>query len=113
MVTIEVENRIWVTKNGRAFLGQGRIELLEAVQQHGSISRAALEMGMSYKKAWQLIKSMNVLSEKPLVIKEVGGKKGGGTILTKSGKEIITTFRQLEKRNKEFLVKESQNLKLP
>jgi molybdate transport system regulatory protein len=110
MKGIQVENRIWIVKNGKNFLGHGRIQLLEAIHATGSISKASTELGMSYKKAWQLIKSMNLLSEEPLVVKETGGKNGGGTILTRNGIDIIETFRSLEKRNKDFLKKEAKKL---
>ncbi len=110
MKELQVENRIWIVKNGKTFLGHGRIQLLEAIHATGSISKASSELGMSYKKAWQLLKSMNLLSNKPLVVKETGGKNGGGTILTKNGINIIETFRNLEKRNKDFLKKEAEKL---
>lgn len=112
MFNIEIENRIWITKNGKTFLGQGRIQLLEAIKKEGSISKASSKLGMSYKKAWQLVKSMNVLSEKPVVIKETGGKNGGGTKLTENGEGLIVAYRQLEKRNKDFLKKEGEKLNL-
>lgn len=112
MYNIEIENRIWITKNGKPFLGQGRIQLLEAIKQQGSISKASVELGMSYKKAWKLVKSMNTLSNKPLVLKETGGKNGGGSILTEYGEKLIIAFRQLEKRNKMFLKKEEEKLSL-
>jgi molybdate transport system regulatory protein len=110
MFNLEIENRIWITKNGKPFLGQGRVQLLEAIKSQGSISRASSELGMSYKKAWHLVKSMNAISNKPVVIKEAGGKNGGGSIITKNGEKLISTYRQLEKRNKVFLKKEEGKL---
>ncbi|MEQ8423943.1 MAG: LysR family transcriptional regulator, partial [Cyclobacteriaceae bacterium] len=60
------------------YLGPGRVQLMEGIRSHGSISRAAEEMGMSYRKAWQLVKDINEVSPKPLVEKRLGGKAGGG-----------------------------------
>lgn len=77
------------------FLGPGRIELLERIIETGSISQAAKQMGMSYKKAWDLINSMNQQTQKPIVITQTGGEKGGGTIVTDEGRQLIVAFRNL------------------
>ena len=101
-----IKSRIWIDKNDAPFLGSGRIELLETIHKKGSISKAASHLNMSYKKAWTLIKSMNTQANSPLVEKEIGGKNGGGSRLTPTGKSIIKTFRKLEKKNKKYLEKE-------
>jgi molybdate transport system regulatory protein len=108
-MSISIETRIWIEKDGRPFLGSGRIKLLEAIEQEGSISKAAILMKMSYKKAWQLVKSMNTLSDEPIVDKETGGKNGGGTKLTKKGKGLIQEFKKLESKSHSFLEKELSN----
>lgn len=77
------------------FLGPGRLELLEKIIETGSISQAAKLMGMSYKKAWDLVNSMNQHTNKPIVTTQTGGEKGGGTIVTEDGKQLITAFRKL------------------
>lgn len=107
-----IENRMWIKKSGKTYLGQGRIQLLEAIESTGSIAKASETLGMSYKKAWSLIKAMNSIAEKPLVIKETGGKHGGGTQITEQGKKLILEFRRLEKKTIDFLDKESRNLRL-
>ena len=66
--------------------------LLEQIGSHGSISKAAKAMKMSYKKAWELVKSMNSNSDDPLVVRTVGGTGGGGSILTNAGKSAIILF---------------------
>lgn len=106
---IKIENRIWIEKDGKAFLGSGRIKLLEAIDEKGSIAKAAVLLNMSYKKAWGLVKSMNMQANKPLVEKETGGKNGGGTKLTEKGKTLIKEFKKLELKSHSFLEKEFNN----
>ena len=77
------------------FMGPGRIELLEKIMETGSISQAAKLMKMSYKKAWDSIQSVNEQTAKPIVITQTGGEKGGGTIVTEEGKQLISAFKQL------------------
>lgn len=79
------------------FLGPGRVELLEKIIETGSISQAAKLMGMSYKKAWDLINSINQHTQKPIVTTQAGGEKGGGTIVTEEGKQLILAFKKLHK----------------
>jgi len=72
-------------------LGPGRVELLELLEQTGSISEAARKMRISYMKAWLLTKSM-----KPVVEISRGGARGGGVRLTEKGRRAIALFRQME-----------------
>lgn len=78
-------------KGDRPFLGPSRIELLEAIAEHGSIVKAAKAVGISYKTAWENIETMNNLADAPLVERLVGGKEGGGTRLTAQGQQTIVT----------------------
>ena len=87
MLRIESENE--------RFFGPGRLQLLENIEKTGSISKAAKEMGMSYKKAWEMIHSMNSQTLKPLVETHTGGEKGGGTIVTDEGKLLMAAFKKL------------------
>ncbi|MBK8565485.1 MAG: LysR family transcriptional regulator [Saprospiraceae bacterium] len=100
----------WIeTPTGR-FLGKGRVELLEKIIEHGSISKAAKEMGMTYKKAWDLISSMNSQSVKPLVLTQTGGGGGGGAVVTEEGKLAIALFTGLRQRLDAFLQEENRRL---
>lgn len=78
------------------FIGDTRIRLLEAVAKHGSITRAAKAVPMSYKAAWDAIDEMNNLAPVPLVLRSVGGRHGGGANLTPYGVRMIALFRTLE-----------------
>lgn len=89
--------RFWIKKENRNFLGKGKIELLENIKTTGSISKAAKNMKMSYKAAWDDIDSMNHLSENILVQSVSGGKGGGGTILTPDGERVLDVFKRLDK----------------
>jgi molybdate transport system regulatory protein len=107
-----IRGRIWVETDQGAFLGAGRIELLSKIYEFGSISKAAKAMKMSYRQAWELIDSMNKKSKAPLVIKQSGGKGGGGAEITKTGKKAIREFLDLNQSFKEFLQQRSIKFKL-
>ena len=107
----KVEVRVWIEENEGAFLGIGKIWLLENIRKTGSITNAAKEMKMAYRQAWQLVEEMNQRAESPLVEKLLGGKGGGGARLTEAGEKAITVFYEIEKRIKDFVLKETQNLK--
>lgn len=100
---MELEGRVWLKTDGKSFLGSGRVYLLELIGKTGSISKAAKEMGMSYKAAWDAVDAMNNLSDEPLVARSTGGKGGGGTTITPKGEETIKVFKALEKKYEMFL----------
>lgn len=101
---MEIEGRIWFKKEGKNLLGNGRVELLEKIDEFGSISKASKAMKMSYKAAWDMVDAMNNLSDEPLVEKVTGGKNGGGTQVTKVGKELINTFKKFKEFYKALLL---------
>jgi molybdate transport system regulatory protein len=76
--------------------GPGKADLLELIGETGSIGKAASRMKMSYMRAWTLVQTMNRCFKKPLVLASHGGEGGGGAVLTKTGKEILVLYRQLE-----------------
>ena len=87
-----------------------QIQLLIAIQDCGSISAAAKEVGISYKTAWDRIDSMNNLSEKPLVVRSAGGAQGGGTVLTELAQQIIEGFQALQDRHSAFVERLGDNV---
>ncbi len=87
--------RLWVESEGRPLLGPGRLELLEAVDRCHSISAAARQVGMSYRRAWLLIDGMNRAAGTELVTTRTGGQHGGGAFLTDRGRFTVTIFRAL------------------
>ncbi len=106
------QGRIWIENNGETFLGFGRVVLLERIREHGSISKAASSMEMSYRHAWDLIDSVNRQAGKPLVTTSRGGKGGGGAQLTKAGERAIKDFANLHQRLATFLEEETEKLSL-
>ncbi len=96
--------RIWFELDGQRILGKGRIELLERIEKSGSIRQAALQMEMSYKQAWDLIKDMNTRFSEPVLISKRGGKGGGNAQITEKGKELIAQFHALKLEFDAFLL---------
>lgn len=88
--------RAWLQREGRAVVGPGRRELLEGVAETGSISASARRVGMSYRHAWILIQDMNEAAGAPLVEAQVGGRHGGGALVTPLGQALIRLARQAE-----------------
>lgn len=80
-------------------IGPGKVELLEAIFEHGSISAAARAMGMSYRRAWLLVDTMNRCFRAPLVVTLAGGTKGGGASLSKEGKTVIAAYRSMQRKS--------------
>ena len=94
---MDIKGNFWIEKEGKSFLGRGRIELLKKIDKYGSISKAAKEMKMSYKAAWDAVDIINNLAKERVVEKISGGKGGGGTRLTEYGKKLIDMFENAQK----------------
>ncbi|MBM3607276.1 MAG: LysR family transcriptional regulator [Alphaproteobacteria bacterium] len=82
--------------DGGRQLGHGKIRLLELIQAHGSISSAAREMKMSYRRAWLLADEVNRMFNQPVFETQLGGKGGGNARLTEFGRELVTLYRNIE-----------------
>lgn len=93
-------------------MGPGRVQLMEGIIKHGSIAKAAKDMNMSYRKAWQLVKDMNAIAKKPLVEKQLGGKSGGGAFVTDAGKAIMRQYYAIQKQATLLFDKASDKLKV-
>jgi molybdate transport system regulatory protein len=93
-----VRFRMRVIQDDTVALGPGKVSLLEAVRDHGSISAAARSIGMSYRRAWLLMDELNRALESPATVSEHGGQSGGGSTLTPVGEEIIRLYRGIEAR---------------
>ncbi len=77
-------------------LGPGKVQLLQGIAQTGSIAAAGRRIGMSYKRAWQLVDSLNRDFAAPLVSASRGGAHGGGAALTPLGAEVLAMYRSLQ-----------------
>jgi molybdate transport system regulatory protein len=99
----KIKSRIWIEAENNVFLGEGRVHLLKAIHETGSLSKAAKSINISYKKAWGLLDSMNKSAKKPVTINTIGGKGGGGAELTEYGKALIMAFDDINKNCWAFL----------
>jgi molybdate transport system regulatory protein len=79
-------------------LGPGKIALLEAIRETGSISAAGRAHHMSYRRAWLLVEELNTMFAEPLVSARPGGVKGGGAALTAAGKRVVALYRAAERK---------------
>ena len=104
--------RIWIDGPEGTFIGYGRVVLLERIQEHGSITKAAKSMEMSYRRAWDLVDSMNRQSKKPFVELATGGKGGGGARVTEEGEKAIRLFWRFYDDLQAFLKREEIQLRL-
>ena len=99
----KIKSRLWIEADGKILLGEGRVKLLKAIEETGSLSKASKSIGMSYKKAWSLIDKVNSRAEQPVIATAVGGSKGGGTTLTDYGRSLIATYERINKNCWGFL----------
>ena len=88
--------RIRVLSGDQIALGPGKVALLEEIERSGSISKAARKLGLSYRRAWTLVNTMNKSFESYLVKGSAGGKKGGGACLTPLGAKMAKAYRAME-----------------
>lgn len=94
---MKVKVRVWVEDDeGNPILGDGRLALLKAIEQSGSLRSATEEMGMSYRHAWGQVKKIERTMGVKIMERQVGGKEGGGSCLTKETKEFIRKFEKIK-----------------
>ncbi|WP_198376884.1 winged helix-turn-helix domain-containing protein [Neoroseomonas rubea] len=77
-------------------IGPGKIALLEAIAREGSISAAGRALGMSYRRAWDLVDALNRIAGTPVVVASPGGARGGGASLTEAGRGLVADYRAIE-----------------
>ena len=99
----KIKSRIWIEADGNILLGKGRVSLLKAIEETGSLTKAARSLGMSYKKAWTLINAVNSRAQKPVIKTTIGGKGGGGATLTDYGKSLVSSFDSINDNCLKFL----------
>ena len=86
-----------VVVSGKVVFGPGKADVLEKIAETGSLAAAARSLGMSYMRAWRLVREMRQLYAKPLVEMRRGGKAKGGARLTAAGKRALKLYRQMER----------------
>jgi molybdate transport system regulatory protein len=104
--------RLRIVSGKNIAFGPGKADLLEAIAESGSITDAAADLGMSYMRAWTLIRTMNRSFREPLVVAVRGGTKGGGgACLTDTGRDVLALYRRMEEKSLAILRPEWQKLK--
>ena len=92
---LAVRSKVWVESAGARVFGMGLARLLENVSSAGNLQKAAKESGMSYRYAWDLIRSAEDRLGKKLLERHAGGADGGGSVLSTEGKQVLNMFEQL------------------
>jgi len=93
---MKLNYKLWLEEDDRLF-GDGPCQILELVDQFGSLRQAAAEINMSYSQAWKLIKKLEKRLGFKLLNKKVGGSSGGGSELTKKGRILTENFSKFRK----------------
>ncbi len=112
-MAFQIQFKVWVEKDGEVILSSAREQLLREIEKEGSINKAAKKLGMSYKKAWLLIKNMEDRLGFPILEKKRGGKEGGGSKLTAEGRKLLENYTNIiqsfieTKNNLENLINKS------
>lgn len=91
-------------------IGPGKANLIEAIARTGSISAAAREMGMSYRRAWELVDTMNRCFRSDIVRTATGGSGGGGAHVTKFGHDVVRRYRAIENKATQSVVRDMKGL---
>lgn len=99
----EIRSKIWIEVGGEPVFGRGRRMLLQAIDVHGSINRAAQEVGISFRKAWSHIGAMEERLGLKLVERQAGGKNGGGASLTNEARQFLGKYELMEQGIREIV----------
>jgi molybdate transport system regulatory protein len=102
-MSYKIKSRIWIESEENVLIGEGRVHLLKAIDETGSLSKAAKSLSISYKKAWQMLDAVNKSAKKPVTINSIGGKGGGGAKLTDYGKSLVQAFDEINRNCWAFL----------
>ena len=111
---LHVRTKTWIENDRHELLfGKGKTEILELIEQEGSIAKAAEKIGMNYKKAWTHVKTLRENIADELVVAQKGGGNTGGTVLTPKAGELIKKYRQLQEEIERFANKRFKELFFP
>ena len=89
---MQAKSKVWIEAGGEVVAGDGKVDLLERIEETGSIQKAAGEIGMSYRHAWGFLQKMEKRGGIKLVETQVGGREGGGAKLTPAGKDFLKRY---------------------
>ena len=111
LTEVAANGSLWIEHQGQRFFGPGPVQLLELIEETGSINQAAKKMDMSYKKAWGIVNNLNATALRPMVITATGGQKGGGSTISAEAKALIIYYCELRARFKQFLEAETVHIR--
>lgn len=94
----QLKLKLQITCGDEIAMGPGKADLLDAIAAAGSISGGARALGMSYRRAWLLVDTMNRCWREPLVATQPGGAPGSGAALTALGREVLAAYRALQRK---------------
>lgn len=100
---LALRGSVWITAGDESLGGRGRVALLRAVAEQGTLTHAAKACGISYKAAWDAIDTMNQRAGAPLVQRMTGGRGGGFTQLTEHGQALVERFEQIEAAHQRYV----------
>jgi len=107
----QVGARLRVVVEPDIAIGPGKADILEGIKETGSIAAAGRRMGMSYKRAWLLVDTMNRCFDTPLVETSRGGRARGGATLTPAGVAVLACYRRMESRTQEAIAEDMAALR--
>lgn len=108
----QLKIKCWIEEDGEKFYGPGPHELLKQIQREGSLSKAAVQMHMSYKKAWAMVQRLNQFSEDAMVNLKKGGQHGGGAEVSIYALEIMKEYEELQLKVQQLIFQEEKLLKI-
>lgn len=100
---ITAEATLRILADGEKAFGPGIAQLLEGIESYGSLRRSAAEMGMSYNKAWNIVRQSEASLGCALIERRIGGTRGGGAVLTAQGRDLLARYRAFETAGKQAL----------
>lgn len=99
--------KLWLEVDGRPIIGDGRAELLEEINRCGSLSKAAKNLGISYRHAHDLVDNLNDRCGVPIIVTSIGGSDGGGMRVTEYGMKLVNEFAILRKDIAKYITSNS------
>lgn len=105
-----IKTKIQLFNGADNAFGPGKAQLLKAIAESGSISAAAKSMGMSYKRAWDLVNAMNAGFQSALVVTKIGGSQGGGAEVTPLGQKILTLYSKSVEASEAYIESQMTDL---
>lgn len=107
----QLKIKCWIEAGGEKYYGPGPHELLKQIQKEGSLSKAAEQMHMSYKKAWAMVQKLNQFSEEAVVILKKGGQHGGGAEVSHYALELMKEYDRLQLKVRHLIDQEEKSMR--